>query len=94
MMPLMDWARSQPDEWLPWMTEHLTEEAADRAMTMAIDRTSPPSLMHLRLCAAIRSAELREKMAALIRTKGNLEGLREEAKGRPDLEALLSEDGR
>lgn len=94
LMPLMDWARDEPDEWLPWMEKHLPEEAADRAMVMAIDRTSPPSLMHLRLCAAIRSDELREQMAELIRSKGDVEKLRETAKGRPELEVLLTEDGR
>lgn len=93
LMPLMDWAREEPDEWLPWMTRHLPAKVADDAMAMAIDRTSPPSLMHLRLCAAIRSAELRAKMIAQIREQADLEDLREEVKGNEELEALLGGKG-
>ena len=87
--PLMNWARSKPDEWLPWMVDHVPAEVADRAMLKAIELTSPPSLMHLRLCAAIGSEDLREKAAALIRSKGDPAELKEAAKGRPDLEVLL-----
>lgn len=91
IMALMDWARSQPDEWIPWMMVNLPEDVADRAMTMAIDRTSPPSLVHLRLCAAIHSEETRARIAALIRSKGDLEQLRQDANGKAELEALLND---